>query len=246
MGKLLIGLSLCSLIACGSEKETDDDENAVFDENSDDTDNVDGSGCPEIVPEEYRYLWNCENEGDCSATLYRYGVGESFDDGSFQVTEKWFSFDGPGSYCVDTFQIMGEWDSREPATFGGSTAEELFDITWEMTDSQCQVIWSPLFADQEADDPNTQTYGGFMMFDTHTSWELRNPDYGALLIAAPVNGNQYATNFNYAENATVTPTGDHEAPGAQDENDQWCCEDTLAGEFQPAEYVWTNGGDCLQ
>ena len=220
-------------------------KNSLYDQESNDTDNVDGSGCPADVPEEYRYLWDCENEEGCAAKLYRYGVGASFDDGSFQVTEQWFSFEGPGAYCVDTFQIMGEWDSREPATFGGSSSEELFEITWEMVESQCQVLWSPLFADQEADNPDTQTYGGFMMFDTHTAWALRNEDYGALLIAAPVNGNQYAPNHNYAE-GTVTPTGEHEAPGGQDDAGQWCCEDTLAGEFQPAEYVWANGGDCLQ
>lgn len=248
MERFVIGLSLCSLVACGGEKESSDEAgNSVFDDNAGDTDNVDGSGCPADVPEEYRYLWDCENEEGCAAKLYRYGVGESFSDESFVITEQWFSFEGPGSYCIDTFEITGEWDSREPGTFGGAGSEELFGITWTMVDSQCQVIWSPLFADQEADDPATQEYGGFMMFDTHTAFGMRNPDppYKALVIAAPVNGNQYAPNQNYAE-GTVIPTGEHEAPGAQDENGDWCCVDELAGTFQPAEYIWTNSGDCLQ
>lgn len=248
MSKWLLSFGMLNFVACNADgdKESDSDENSVFGQNEDDTDNVDGSGCPDIVPEEYRFNWDCENAEECSAKLYRYGVGESFADGSFQVTEQWFKFEGPGAYCVDTFYITGEWDSREPATFGGGTAEELFEITWEMADSQCEVIWSPMFADQEADDPVTQTYGGFMMFDTHNPWNLRNEEYRMLLIAAPVNGSQYTPNSNYAQ-GTVTPTDpDHALAMSEDAAGDWCCEDPLAGTFQPSEYVWTNSGDCLQ
>lgn len=247
MEKLLIGLSLCTLVACGSEKENNgDDENSVFDNNSQDTDNVDGSGCPADVPEEFRYLWDCENEEGCATKLYRYGVGESFEDGTIQITEQWFAFDGPGAYCIDTFEITGNWDSREPGTFQSPTSEELFEITWTMVDNGCsEIIWSPLFADQPADDPATQTYGGFMIFDTHNSWGVRNEDYAALVISAPINAGQYVKDSNYAS-GTVTPTGEHEPAMEQDENGDWCCEDPLAGEFQPSEYVWANSGACLQ
>ena len=245
MNRWLFSLGLLSTFACTTDKDSDTGENSVFDQNNNDTDNVDGSGCPEVVPEQYRFVWDCENSEGCAAKLYRYGVGESFADGSFQVTEQWFSFEGPGTYCVDTFSITGEWDAREPATFGGGTAEELFEITWEMADSQCGLIWSPMFADQEADDPVTQTYGGFMMFDTHNAWSVRNEDYEMLLIAAPVNGNEYAPNSNYAR-GTVTPTDPDHAEPAHQEDGNWCCEDPLSGTFQAAEYVWANSGDCLQ
>jgi hypothetical protein len=245
MMKLVIFASTLSLIACGEEKESNTTENNnVFDNN--DTDNVDGSGCPADVPEEYRFLWDCENAEGCSAKLYRYGVGESMDDGSFQVTEQWFSFSAPGEYCIDTFEVTGIWDSREPSTFGGGTSEELFQIQWQMVDSQCEVIWSPLFADQEASDPATQTYQGFIMFDTHNSWDYRNEDYEALVVAAPVNGNQYAPNSNYARGTVIPKDPDHEPPGGEQENGEWCCADSLIDQIQPSNYVWANSGDCLQ
>jgi len=246
MDKILLAFSVLSLMACGSEKETEEDtENSVFDAD-DNPDNVENSNCPSVVPEEYIYLWDCENTEGCAAKLYRYGVGESFDDGSFEVTEQWFSFSGPGDYCVDTFEITGSWDSREPSTYGGAAAEELFDISWKMVESQCGVIWSPLFADQEASDPNTQTYGGFMMFDTHGFGDMRNEDYNALVLGAPVNGNSYAPNSNYARGSVTPKAADHVGPGAQDENGDWCCSDELAGTFQAANYLWASAGDCLQ
>ena len=46
------------LVACGDEKESET-TNTVFDQEGENEDNVDGSGCPSVVPEEYRFLWDC-------------------------------------------------------------------------------------------------------------------------------------------------------------------------------------------
>ena len=47
------------LIACGEDKDSET-TNTVFDQEGENEDNVDGSGCPSVVPEEYRFLWDCE------------------------------------------------------------------------------------------------------------------------------------------------------------------------------------------
>lgn len=221
-----------SLVACG-DKESDTTTETT--DTAENVDNVDGSGCPSVVPEQYRYLWDCENAEGCSAKLYRHGYGESFEDGSFVVTEQWFSFAGPGDYCVDTFELTGSWDNREPGTFGCSQCEALYEIDWVMQDSQCEVIWSPLFADQDADDPATQSYYGFIMFDTHSAFKVRTEEM--LVMSAPVNGNQYAPNTNYAR-GVATPTDPNASPFGEQDPD--------FDQMQPAEYVWSSAGDCLQ
>ena len=72
-----------------------------------------------------------------------------------------------------------------------------------MTDFQCEVLWSPLFADQEPSDPERQEYYGFISLDTHGGWDIRSPEM--LVVASPHNGNQYAPNTNYAR-GTADPT----------------------------------------
>lgn len=223
------------LIACG-DKETTEEGTSVFDASNNDTDNVDGSGCPSVVPEEYRFLWDCENTSeDCSAKLYRYGVGESFEDGSFEVTEQWFLFNGPSDYCVDTFTITGQWDDRTPNTFGCADCEKMYEVYWDMQDSQCEVIWSSFFADQEASDPTAQSYYGFILLNTHGGWDIRSENM--LVMASPVNGNQYAPNGNYGR-GVATPTYEGAVPVGE--------ADPMIDDIQPSTYVWTNTGDCLQ
>ena len=236
MGRMVwIGLLTTGMLACGEDKDSET-TNTVFDQEGENEDNVDGSGCPSIVPEEFQFLWDCENtQDDCSGKLYRHAVGESFEDGSFELTEQWYLFNGPGEYCVDTFNIVGQYDSREPSTFGCISCESMYEIYWMMTDSQCEVIWSPLFADQEASNPANQEYYGFVMLDTHGGWDLRYEEM--LVIAAPVNGSQYAPNNNYAR-GTATPTAADATPAGE--------ADPLIDEHQPALYEWSNAGDCLQ
>ena len=233
---MTLSLLAFGLVACGEEKETSESSNSVFDQEGNE-DNVDGSGCPSVVPEEYQFLWDCENAqgDDCSAKLYRHAEGESFEDGTFELTERWYLFNGPGDYCVDTFSIVGQYDSREPSTFGCISCESMYEIYWTMTDSQCEVIWSPLFAEQEANDPASQEYYGFVMLDTHGGWDLRYEEM--LVVAAPVNGNQYAPNNNYAR-GVATPTYEGATPAGE--------ADPMIDEHQPATYEWTNAGDCMQ
>ena len=235
MNKYIVLSSI--LIACGTDKETEeeDDTNALFD-NSDSDGNPE-SGCPSDVPEDYQYLWDCENAEGCAGKLYRYGVGSSDENGDIQVTEKWFMFEGPGAYCVDTFEITGSWSSLEPEARGCATCESIYEIEWVMQDSQCGVLWSPLFADQEASAAETQAYDGFILFDTHGGWDIRNEDYGMLVTGTAINGNSYSPNGNYARGSAV-PT--YEGATLPEEVDP------LIEEQQAADYIWANSGDCLQ
>lgn len=222
------------LVACGDEKESET-TNTVFDQEGENEDNVDGSGCPSVVPEEYRFLWDCENSEGCNGKLYRQAEGESFEDGSFELTERWFLFNGPSDYCVDTFNIVGQYDSREPSTFGCQSCEVMYEVYWMMTDFQCEVLWSPFFAEQEPSDPERQEYYGFISLDTHGGWDIRSPEM--LVVASPVNGNQYAPNTNYAR-GTADPTDPNATPFEE--------ADPMIGEHQPSVLEWSNSGDCLQ
>ncbi len=235
MKTVWISVFAIGLVACGEEKESET-TNTVFNQEGENEDNVDNSGCPSVVPEEYQFLWDCENAtDDCSAKLYRHGIGESFEDGSFEMTENWYLFNGPSDYCVDTFKIVGQYDSREPSTFGCVSCESMYEVYWMMEESQCEVLWSPLFAEQEANDPAMQEYYGFIMMDTHGGWDIRYEEM--LAVAAPVNGNQYTVNNNYGR-GVATPTDPDAAPAGE--------ADPMIDDYQPASFVWTNTGDCLQ
>lgn len=235
MRTLWMTITVAALTACGEDKDSTNTGDAVFDQETDNTDNADGSGCPSVVPEQYWFLWDCENSEGCNGKLYRYGEGESFEDGSFEVTEQWFVFNGPGDYCVDTFSITGQWDDREPSTYGCASCEGMYEVYWEIQESQCGVLWSPFFADQAAETPDGQEYYGYILLDTHGGWDIRNEEM--LVTASPVNGNQYAPNFNYAR-GTATPTYEGATPVGE--------ADPMKEEQQPAEYKWANTGDCLQ
>ena len=75
---------LLFLVACGYQvkiEKKEADTSAEIPENT--------SDCPDEVPEEYQYVWDCNKENcDGSALVYRYTTGESSDDKSLQLTQK--------------------------------------------------------------------------------------------------------------------------------------------------------------
>ena len=221
-------LILISLVACTGEKAAESTGESVFDQGDDP---VSESGCPADVPEDYLFLWDCENAEGCSSKLYRYAIGESDASGNISLTEQWFLFNGPDDYCIDTFQIEGEWLDVTPETFDCSSCEGVYEVQWELTESQCGIMWSSLFGDQEPNPEDPQTYSGYLLLDTHTAFRMRNEDYGVLVKAAP-GGNDYGR-------GTAIPT-DPNAVGPDET-------DPNAGEQQAEEYEWTTQpGICLQ
>lgn len=213
------------LFACGA-KEGDTASSG----DSAEADN--GSNCPNSVPEEYRFTWNCLNTDCAGATVYRYAQGQSDQNGNIQVEEKWFVFDGIQP-CVDTFQISGLASDINTDQFGCTTCERIFEVSWDLQDAQCGWNWKSTFADQESDE---QSYYGFLMMDTHhrVSFDEGAPleryeDNVIHLVGAPVNLAEgvYDPIPNYATGVAIPNTSNDEI-GA------------------PEDYTWVSEGSCYQ
>lgn len=193
------------------------------------TDGADGGGtdapCPDTVPEEYRYLWDCEaNSCDGNPILYNYGVGSSTADGGFSAEEKWYIFGG-GTECMDVFTIEGDWSEIDPVNFRCSECEEIFQVTWELTSGNtCGLVWGSLFVDDRDDAEGP--FSGFLLFDTHNAFEDRNEDNAALVIGAPGKGGTYYPNPNYGRGEAVPEAADQPIG-------------------PPESYEWTGPGTCL-
>ncbi|MBM76698.1 MAG: hypothetical protein CMK59_14925 [Proteobacteria bacterium] len=179
---------------------------------------VDDGACPETVPEEYRYIWDCANDSCGGAMVYRNAVGESLADGSISVVEDWFVFDGE-TPCVDRFEITGAITDINPEVFNCSTCEEVFEIQWNLVDATCGWNWKTSFADQEE-----PPYNGYLLLDTHNSFGQRNPDDAMRVLAAPINNqNQYQI---LESRGTATPTSEQDG--------------------YPEDYAWSSSGDCYE
>ena len=194
---------------------------------------VNNSNCPNEVPEEFRYTWDCLST-DCDGSMvYRYAEGASISNGSISLRENWFVFDGVQP-CVDTFEIEGqEATDVNPDLFGCPSCERIFEITWTLTDSQCGLNWTNTFAKQESED---QIYVGYLLMDTHARVSFdeevpleRSEDYSVIVSAAPVNVAEgtYAPIPDYAL-GTATPSTADDGIGA------------------PEDYIWSSRGDCYQ
>ena len=215
---------LLSMFACG-DKQTDSGSDVPGGsvENN--------STCPDEVPSEYWYTWDCLNVDCGGSTVYRVGSGAAIDNGNLSMTEQWFVFDGI-QHCIDTFEITGVESDTNPDVFGCSGCERIFEVTWTLTDMQCNLNWSSTFADQESED---QVYVGYLLFDTHqrVSFDESVPlerfeDNFFVISAAPVNvaENAYAPIPDYAT-GTATPTGED-------------------GIGVPEEYTYARSGTCYQ
>lgn len=194
---------LLSIFACG-DKQTDSGSFDTAEENN--------STCPNEVPEEYRYTWDCLNVDCDGATVYRSGSGATIDNGTLSMTEQWFMFDGVQP-CIDTFEISGVESDTNPTTFGCSGCERIFEVTWTLTDMQCNVNWGSTFADQESED---QIYVGYLLLDTHQRVSFdedvpleRYEDNFFVISAAPVNTVEgvYVSIPDYAT-GTANPSGE--------------------------------------
>ena len=233
-----IPLSL-SLTACGDKSDEDEDEDDGGSDTGGGGEGSDGgggdgggsgstTGCPDEVPEEYQYIWDCQAETCDGPMLYRYGVGSSDASGELTIVEQWFLFNGGSDYCVDAFTVQGEWSVIDPTTFNCSQCERTFEVEWDHTTQSCGVIWGGIFfgEDGQSEEP---PYDGFLMFDTHTAFGGRNEGNGALVVGAPVLGGAYYPKPDWAR-GTANPQGeDPEDPA----------------EYTPEDYVYVNSGSCL-
>jgi hypothetical protein len=225
--------------ACGSASTSKSEGSDTGDASTggDDTSGSDtgssssGANCPDYVPETYQYLWDCKAAA-CDAgeyALYNHGQGSSTEDGEITVEEKRYWFHATESNnCIDTFTIVGETGTINAKNDPCSTCEESWEVTWELTDRQCNILYVNSFNHEDVDmDADEQIYPGYLMFDTHmTMTEKRNEDDEMLVIGLHLNetATTYMQDNDYGR-GTATPTGSEDGP--------------------PEDYDWVSTGSCV-
>ena len=182
-----------------------------------------GSPCPEEVPEQYQYLWDC-SAATCDGGVFAVhaGTGATNESGVLSATEQWFLFWSEDEYCIEEFEIGGPTSPYDPSSFNCSGCEEIYESEWEMTsDNACSLLWGAVFIEDEenADGP----FSGFLMFDTHNAFGTRNEDNKMLVVSALVSGTSYYPNADYGR-GTAIPTSDVDGP--------------------PQDYEWVSNGAC--
>ena len=222
---VLLTAALC-LPACTDDKGGGDGET----DPSDDTAGSDGGGdgttdspCPEEVPEQYQYLWDC-SASTCDGGVFAVhaGTGSTSEAGLLTASEQWFLFWSEDEYCIEEFEIGGPTSPYEPASFNCSGCVEIYEAEWEMnTDNACSLLWGAVFIDDydNAEGP----FSGYLMFDTHNAFGSRNEDNKMLVVSALVSGSSYHPNADYGR-GTAIPTTDNDGP--------------------PQDYEWVSNGAC--
>ncbi len=216
-----------SLVACNGSKSSEDDSadagsdggeggDGGADGGTDGGDGGTAADCPDDVPEEYRYIWDCDLSSCPGGPLiYRYATGESVDEPPYttiRIEESYYVFSS-GGYCIDTFLIEGGWTNTDPTTYRCSECEETFHVTWTMsTGNACGMVWGSLFFGREGADELEGPWDGALALDTHG--DLSGRTDRALVVAAPwlrpSDGATYQDpNWGYAY---TTPTTDFDGP----------------------------------
>lgn len=223
---LLLSSSLL-ISACAEDKgESSSDTGPTSD--SDDEDGGDdgdtnSAPCPDEVPEEYRYLWDCSASTCDSGEVFAVhtGTGSSSEAGLLDTTEQWFLFWDRDTYCIEEFSLGGPTSAYDPASFNCSGCEEIYEVEWEMTtDNACGLSWGSVFVDDsDVDSP----FSGFLMFDTHNAFGDRNEDNKMLVVSAPVTDGYYYPNADYGR-GTANPSSKVDGP--------------------PTDYHWVSNGSC--
>jgi len=185
------------------------------------------SACPDEVPDDYIYIWNCAATGcEDGRQVYHHGVGASEPDGSFSVTEDWYQFwDGGASHCIETFEITGSLSSLDGEQLNCSGCEVLYSVEWTMlTNNNCGLNWGSVFEGLEDESNLVGPFEGYMMLDTHNAFGGRNEDNGMLVFSAILVGsNSYLLDSSYGR-GTATPTSGEDGP--------------------PEAYAWASTGAC--
>ncbi len=236
---LLPVILICAAASCSGKDDDDDDDDSDTGggpgggtatgstTSSGGTGSTTGDGCPDEVPEEYRYLWDCHaTTCDGGTKVYHIGEGSSDASGNITTSERWFMFESSGLTCIETFDINGTASPYDPETFKCATCEEIYEVTWQMTSgNDCGLLWGYTFIGDKSVEKGP--FNGFLMFDTHNAFGDRNEDDGMLVVTAMLTTDQsaYYQDRDYGE-GTASPTSGTDGP--------------------PEAYVWGNAGACWQ
>ncbi len=229
-------LILCALLAaCSGGKSDDATGGSAGDTGGGDDTASGGDGgatsgdCPDAVPEEYRNIWDCDASAcDDGVVLYHVAAASSTADDPplFSGEEQFFIFEDSGDWCVDTFSLEGEYSAYDPATFGCSECEEIYQVEMTLTSgNDCGLMWGSLITgDKDDDGPWT----GFFMFETHNEInDERNEDNKMYVVATMYNASEdaWSIDANYG-NGYALPTSEVDGP--------------------PQDYTWASNANCLR
>jgi len=215
-----------AMVACDSDKGgTGDDTSGSSSgggEEGGEEGGTDEAPCPDEVPEEYRYLWDCA-AATCDGDVYavHLGTGSTDESGVLSTTEQWFLFWSRDDYCIEEFTLGGPTSSYDPSSFNCVGCEEIYEVEWEMTsDNNCSLSWGSVFVDDsDIDSP----FSGYLMFDTHNAFGDRNEDNKMLVVSAPVSDGFYYPNADYGR-GVADPLSKVDGP--------------------PQQYDWVSNGAC--
>ena len=132
-----------------------------------------------LVPEEYQWIWQTDGcttyEGSEGSNLYWHAEGSADVNGDIVLTEKWYWFLGNGDWsqdCVDTFEVVGEYDAFDYAMLDCGACEEGYLVTRTLVDSTCNLTYYTMFGND--DQPEEEVYVSLELFDTLTAGGIPN------------------------------------------------------------------------
>jgi hypothetical protein len=221
---LLVLMSACGDKDDGSSKGEDSGPTGETGQPGDSGDTAYDGPCPDTVPTAYLEEWDCSLETcNGSAMSYHYATAASTKEGGFVATEQWFLFFEDGTHCIDTFEISGTTDSAGAGAYGCTDCEELYAVTWTLSeDNDCGFDYPKAFFASMSEPPDPPFSGG-LMFDTHDDAGARLAEGSMRVMAAPIHESTYVLETGYGT-GTSTPTGTTNGP--------------------PQDYVWASRGSC--
>ncbi|MFT7518402.1 MAG: hypothetical protein ACI9MC_000533 [Kiritimatiellia bacterium] len=165
-----------------------------------------------LAPEKYAQIWNTDRpcqlqDGGDGTQIYWYSEdAESVVQGEkviLTATEKWYWFHGGfGDDCVDTWELRAEFVKGDYALYGCSECEEAYYFRRTLVDQTCPYLYHQIFGyDKDKDAPDPQVYEGYMLLDTHNTFNGAPNENNKMLMVARyrVPGGSWSTNNNYSK-----------------------------------------------
>jgi hypothetical protein len=184
-------LLLGGMVGCTSGDDTDSN---VTD--SDDTSDTLSSADRLGVPEKYKFLWNttqgCDTQDGPGTQIYWHsGDATSTVSGNrttLTATETWYWFHGDNSAedCKDVWQIRADFITTDYDLLGCSECEEAWYFERTLIEQGCPYLYHTLFGfDADRDEPpDPQAYEGYLLFDTHTTFNGSPNEDNKMLVVA--------------------------------------------------------------
>ena len=181
MRTLLTGAALLVFAGCSSEDQTGTQTTSTASQSTTSTYSTYSTPEPHpLVPDEFQWLWDTDGcttyEGGEGINVYWHAQGEADKDGNLTMTEDWYWFMGAGDWsldCVDTFDIVGEYDAFDYDMLGCGACEQGYLLTRTLVKSNCNLTSYYTMFGQD-DQPKEEVYVAIEMLDTLTAGGIAN------------------------------------------------------------------------